>query len=70
MGTAVEYQKVMSEIVFINLPGPTEPAPGMTGGELLHGFLADLNRSQDTTVKAFLDSVCVKWDVQYRDNGK
>ena len=70
MGTAVEYQKVMSEIVFINLPGPTEPTPGMTGGELLHGFLTDLNRSQDTTVKALLDSLCVKWDVHYRDNGK
>ena len=39
MGTAVEYQKVMTEIVFINLPGPDEPNAGMSGGELLHGFL-------------------------------
>ena len=70
MGTAVEYQKVMSEIVFINLPGPVEPTPGMTGGELLHGFLADLDRSQDTNVKAFLDSLCGKWNVHYRNNEK
>ena len=42
MGTAVEYQKVMTEIVFINLPAPEEPTPGMTGGELMHGFLGDL----------------------------
>ena len=70
MGTAVEYQKIMSEIVFINLPGPTEPTPGMTGGELLHGFLADLNQSKDTNVKAFLDSLCEKWNVHYRNNGK
>jgi len=70
MGTAVEYQKVMSEIVFINLPGPAEPTPGMTGGELLHGFLADLHRSHDTNVKDFISSLCVKWSVHYRDNGK
>ncbi len=70
MGTAVEYQKVMSEIVFINLPGPAEPTPGMTGGELLHGFLADLYRSQDTHVKGFLNSVCGKWNIHYRTNGK
>ncbi len=70
MGTAVEYQKIMSEIVFINLPGPEEPTPGMTGGELLHGFLADLDRSQDTNVRAFLDSLCEKWNVHYRNNEK
>ena len=44
MATAIEYQKLMTEIVYINLPGPEEPAPGMTGGELLHGFLAELYR--------------------------
>ena len=32
MGTAIEYQKLMTEIVYINLPGPTEPTPGMSGG--------------------------------------
>ena len=69
MGTAVEYQKVMSEIVFINLPGPQEPSPGMTGGELLHGFLADLHRVRDAAVKTFVDSLCGKWNVHYRENG-
>ena len=70
MGTAVEYQKIMSEIVFINMPGPAEPTPGMTGGELLHGFLSDLHRSQDTQVERFLNSLCSKWNVHYRENGK
>ena len=70
MGTAIEYQKVMSEIVFINLPGPVEPTPGMTGGELLHGFLADLYRAQDANVKTFLDSLCGKWNINYRENGR
>jgi hypothetical protein len=42
MGQAIEYKKLMTEIVYINLPGPEEPAPGMSGGELLHGFLAEL----------------------------
>ena len=69
MGTAVEYQKVMSEIVFINLPGPPEPTPGMTGGELLHGFLADLYAAGDANVKTYLDSICGKWNVHYRHNG-
>lgn len=68
MGTAVEYQKVMTEIVYINLPGPEEPAPGMTGGEMMHGFLADLNNSHDTTVKNFVNSLCSKWNVHYRQN--
>ena len=44
MGTPIEYQKLMTEIVYINLPGPEEAAPNMTGGELLHGFLAELHR--------------------------
>lgn len=70
MGTAVEYQKVISEIVFINLPGPSEPTPGMTGGELMHGFLADLYAAEDTNVKAYLDSICGKWNIHYRHNGK
>ena len=70
MGTAVEYQKVMTEIVFINLPGPDEPNPGMTGGELLHGFLADLYRAQTADVKGFIDSLCGKWSIHYRENGK
>ena len=68
MGTAVEYQKVMSEIVYINLPGPIEPMPGMTGGELLHGFLSDLYHTPDTDVKAFIISLCGKWNVHYRDH--
>ena len=28
MGTSIEYQKLMTEIVYINLPGPAEPTPG------------------------------------------
>ena len=70
MGTAVEYQKIMTEIVFINLPGPDEPSPGMTGGELLHGFLTDLYRAQDGHVTSYLNSLCGKWNVHYRENGK
>ena len=70
MGTAVEYQKIMTEIVFINLPGPDEPSPSMTGGELLHGFLTDLYRAKSSDVKGFIDSLCGKWNIHYRENGK
>ena len=70
MGTALEYQKVMTEIVYINLPGPEEPTPGMTGGELVHGFLAELYRVKDPDMKSLVDALCGKWSIHYRVNGK
>ena len=66
MGPAIEYQKVMTEIVYINLPGPAEPAPVMSGGELLHGFLADIYRAENHEVKSFINLLCAKWNVHYR----
>ena len=66
MGSAIEYQKQMTEIVYINLPGPTEPAPGMSGGELLHGFLAELYLSAKPEVKEYINALCMKWNVHYR----
>jgi hypothetical protein len=67
MGTAIEYQKQMTEIVYINLPGPQEPNPGMSGGELLHGFLAELYRASDLEVKNWLNNLCIKWNIHYRE---
>jgi hypothetical protein len=67
MGSAIEYQKLMTEIVFINLPGPQEPEPGMSGGELLHGFLAELHRTPDSEMKNFINTLCIKWNVHYRE---
>ena len=64
---AIEYQKVMNEVVYVNLPGPDEPNPGMTGGELLHGFLAELHRAPDSETKAFVSTLCSKWNVHYRE---
>ena len=66
MGVPIEYQKLMTEIVFINLPGPSEPQPGMSGGELLHGFLAELYRSSDPQLGSFFSNLCAKWNVHYR----
>lgn len=66
---SIEYQKVMTEIVYVNLPGPEEPTPGMTGGELMHGFLADLYRSPNEEMKAFISGLCNKWNVRYREVG-
>ncbi len=64
---AIEYQKQMTEIVHINLPGPAEATGGMSGGELLHGFLAELYRSDSQEVKNYLTSLCLKWNVHYRN---
>ena len=67
MPTPIEYQKVMTEIVYINLPGPQEPVPGMTGGELLHGFLAELYRNPGPEMRSFIMQLCNKWNVRYRE---
>jgi hypothetical protein len=64
---AIEYQKMMTELVYINLPGPSEPEPGMTGGELLHGFLAELHRAPNEEIRAYVSALCNKWNVHYRE---
>jgi len=69
MGTAIEYQKLMTEIVYVNLPGPDEPNPGMTGGELLHGFLAELYETPNLEIKSFVNTLCNRWNVRYREQG-
>jgi hypothetical protein len=65
---AIEYQKVMTELVYVNLPGPSEPNPGMTGGELLHGFLAELHDAHSDEIRAFVNALCGKWNVRYRES--
>lgn len=67
MGTPIEYQKLMTEIVYINLPGPQEPSPGMSGGELLHGFLAELKRAPNPEVQIYVNGLANKWNVHYRN---
>ena len=67
MSGAIDYQKVMSEIVFVNLPGPDEPTAGISGGELMHGFLADLYKAP-TEVRSYVDQLCLKWNIHYRQS--
>ena len=67
MGQVIEYEKLMTEIVYINLPGPEEPTPGMSGPELLHGFMADLYKTTKPEIKSYIDSLCSKWNVHYRE---
>jgi hypothetical protein len=66
MPQSIEFQKQMLETVYINLPGPTEPTPGMTGGELLHGFLAEIYNSQHAETRDMVRRLCQKWNVVYR----
>ncbi len=68
MGQAIEYQKQMMETVYVNLPGPKEPTPGMSGGELLHGFLAELYLAGTADTKAFVMGLCDRWNVRYRQS--
>jgi hypothetical protein len=69
MPQSIEYHKLMTEIVYINLPGPGEPVDGMTGGELLHGFLADLYRTSNPDIKNLVMALCSKWNVRYVQAG-
>jgi hypothetical protein len=69
MPQSIEYQKVMTEIVYINLPGPSQPVDGMTGGELLHGFLAGLYTESNPETKNFVMALCNKWNVRYVQSG-
>jgi len=62
----IEYQKVMTEIVYVNLPAPLAPTLGMSGMELLHGFLGEFERTSNQEVKAFTNAASLKWNVQYR----
>jgi hypothetical protein len=66
MTPAIEYQKQMTDIVYVNLPGPKEPDLGMSGGELLHGFLVGLHDSPVSNVKGYVMDLCDKWNVRYR----
>lgn len=70
MGTSIEFQKQMMEQVFINLPGPAEPTAGMSGGELLHGFLAEIYRAPNPEMKAYVATLCNRWNVIYRTQPK
>ncbi len=67
MGTAIDFKKQMTETVFINIPGPAEPTPGMSGGELLHGFLAELYKPQNADTRNWIMDLCAKWSVHYRE---
>lgn len=67
MAQAIEYQKLLTEIVYINLPGPGEPTPGMSGGELLHGYLVDLYQAPNPEVKNYVNLLCSKWNIHYRE---
>ena len=67
---SIEYQKVMSEIVFINMPPPEETAPGMSGPEIMHGFLSELYLTKNEEVKKFTNEMCLKWNVHYREQVK
>ena len=66
MPQSIEFQKQMMETVYINLPGPGEPTPGMSGGELLHGFLAEIHGLPSADMQSVVKRLCEKWNVVYR----
>jgi len=69
MAPAIEYEKLMTEIVYINLPGPGEPTPGMSGPQLMHGFLADIHDKIGPETRPLIESLCGKSTVHFRHKG-
>lgn len=67
MGTAIDFKKQITEVVYINIPGPEEPTPGMSGGELLHGFLSEVKKMPNPEMQSWFENLCMKWNVQYRE---
>ncbi len=68
MGQSIEFQKQMMETVYINMPGPGEPTPGMTGGELLHGFLCEIHEAPNPEWRQYVAQLCQRWNVVYRQS--
>jgi hypothetical protein len=65
MPTAIEFQREFTEKVYINLPGPKEFEQGMTGTDLLHGFLAGLYTESNPQKINYIISLCLQWNVHY-----
>lgn len=61
-----EENALHTEVVYINIPGPGLPYPGMSGGELLHGFLAELYSTTNPKIKNYISTLCIKWNIHYR----
>jgi hypothetical protein len=66
MTPGIDFQRHFIEAVFINLPGPEDPEPGMTGGELLQGFLAGLINTPNQELRNQVLELCQRWNVVYR----
>ena len=66
MGQGIDFQKQLTETVYVNLPGPKEPTAGMMGGELLHGFLAELYAAPSQEIKDYITGLCTRWNIVYR----
>jgi predicted RNase H-like HicB family nuclease len=64
--SSIKSHRVNTEVVYINLPGPQEPIPRMTGAELLHGFLVDLYNTTNPEIRMYLNHLTKKWNIQYR----
>ncbi len=70
MCPGIDFQKQFVETVYVNLPGPADPEPGMTGGELLQGFLAGLYNAPTKELQEEILRLCSKWNVVYRNHPK
>jgi hypothetical protein len=48
---------------------PSGKIEGVTGGELLHGFPAELYHTSNPELKNFIASLCLRLNVHFRETG-
>ena len=66
MGQGIDFQKQMTETVYVNLPGPPEPSSRMSGGELLHGFLTEIYAAPTKEMRDYVTKLCSRWNIVYQ----
>jgi DNA-binding transcriptional MerR regulator len=54
----------------IVMPGPQEPTSQMSDQEHLHALLAELYQKGSPDTRAYVDDLCRKWNVRFREKSE
>jgi DNA-binding transcriptional MerR regulator len=68
--TQISQMLTKEHINEINFPGPQEPTSEMSDQERLNGFLTELYQKASPGTKAYIDELCRKWDVLFREQNQ
>jgi DNA-binding transcriptional MerR regulator len=63
-------KELNNEIDISDISGPKAPTAKMSDQELLHGFLTELYKKASPETKEYVDGLCRKWKVGFREQKK